>query len=98
MKRATIILAFHTYHDKPAVSLRFAKDYDLTSKVKTLKGAGWSQSRKSWYIPQIDFKPSEVFDKLSPFAFSDDPDLKNQKQESHATKSQKLTFINNKKN
>lgn len=65
MKRTAITLAYCTHHDTPVVSLRFEKDHSIISKVKTLKGATWSQSQGLWYIPRSDFKLSEVFDQLS---------------------------------
>ena len=71
MKRTAITLAYCTHHDTPVVSLRFEKDHSIINKVKTLKGATWSQSQGFWYIPQSEFKLSGVFDRLSPVAFLD---------------------------
>ena len=71
MGRIVITLAYDTHQNNTVVSLRFEKDYSLISKVKSLKGAVWSESRGFWYIPQSDFKLSEVFDKLSTVAFLD---------------------------
>jgi site-specific recombinase XerD len=68
MRNPVITLANHTHHGTPVVSLCFEKDWGLISKVKTLKGASWSQSRKFWCIPKSDFKLSEVFERLSPVA------------------------------
>ncbi len=59
MKAPHITLANAFHHDTPVVSLRFEKDYGLISKVKTLKGAAWSQSRGFWYIANNCF--NEVF-------------------------------------
>ena len=76
MRNPVITLANHTHHGTPVVSLCFEKDYGLISKVKTLKGARWSQSQAYWYIPQSDFKLSEVFERLSEVAFLDYSGLK----------------------
>jgi hypothetical protein len=65
MRNPVITLANDTHRDTSVVSLRFEKDHSIISKVKTLEGATWSQSQGLWYIPQSDFKLSEVFDKLS---------------------------------
>ena len=71
MARSVIKLAYDTCHDSSVVSLRFEKDYSIISKVKTIKGAVWSQSRGFWYIPSNDFNLSEVFDILSSEAYLD---------------------------
>ena len=76
MRNPVITLANDTHHSKPVVSLRFEKDYDLISKVKTLKGASWSQSQAFWYIPQSEFKLSKVFDALQSVAYLDYSGLK----------------------
>lgn len=71
MAQAIITLAYDTCHNKAVVSLRFEKDYSIISKIKSIKGAVWSQSRGFWFIPQSDFKLNEVFDILSPVAYLD---------------------------
>jgi site-specific recombinase XerD len=71
MGKVVITLAHDTHRDNAVVSLRFEKDYTIIDKVKSIKGAAWSQSRGFWYIPQSDFSLSEVFDILSPVAFLD---------------------------
>jgi site-specific recombinase XerC len=45
MKAPVIILANDTHHDNPVVRLRFAKNYNLHTKVKATRGAAWSQSQ-----------------------------------------------------
>lgn len=71
MGHALITLAYDTHRDGAVVSLRFAKDYNIIDKVKSIKSAMWSQSRGFWYIPESDFNLSEVFDILSPLAYLD---------------------------
>ena len=76
MRNPVITLANDTHRDTSVVSLSFEKDHSIISKVKTLVGATWSQSRGFWYIPQSEFKLSEVFDRLSPVAWLDYSALK----------------------
>ena len=71
MTHTIITLANDTCHNKAVVSLRFEKDYSIINKVKSIKGATWSQSRGFWYIPSDGFNLSEVFSILSPVAFLD---------------------------
>ncbi len=59
MKAPVITLANDFHHNSSVVRLRFEKDYGLISKVKTPKGAAWSQSRGFWYIANDCF--NEVF-------------------------------------
>jgi hypothetical protein len=71
MSKLRITIAPEIHREKPVVSLFFEKDYALIKKVKSIKGATWSQSRKFWYIPKDDFKLSVVFEKLSSVAWLD---------------------------
>ena len=71
MNNPEIRLAYDVHRKTAVVSLRFEKDFTIINKVKTLKGATWSQSRKFWYIAQSDFKWSELSDKLSSVALLD---------------------------
>lgn len=71
MGRIVITLAYDTHQNNTVVSLRFEKDHNLINKVKSIKGAVWSQSRGFWYIPSEVFKLSEVFDILSSAAYLD---------------------------
>ena len=79
MRNPVITLANHTHHGKPVVSLRFEKDYGLISKVKTLKGAAWSQSQGFWYIPREGFSLNEVFEALKDVAWVDYSAIENDK-------------------
>ena len=71
MKKPIIKLAFDEHRNREVVSLRFAKDYKLIERVKSIPGAEWSQSRKFWHIPGEDFNLGKVFDALSPVAYLD---------------------------
>ena len=71
MARSVITFAYDTHRNNTVVSLHFEKDYSLISKVKSIKGTKWSQSRGFWYIPTEDFNLGEVFDILSPVAYLD---------------------------
>jgi integrase len=55
MQKPQKALANALHQDNPVVSLIFEKDTTLISRVKTLPGARWSQSRKFWYIPKDHF-------------------------------------------
>jgi hypothetical protein len=59
MRNPVITLANDFHHDTSVVSLIFEKDFTLMAKVKSLKGATWSQSQGFWYIAKICF--NEVF-------------------------------------
>ena len=78
MKNPEIKLAFDTHRDQAAVSLNFEKDYTLIGKVKTIKGATWSQSRKFWYIPHESFNLNKVFEKLKDVANLDHSAIENE--------------------
>jgi len=71
MGNPEIKLAFDTHRNQAVVSLSFEKDYTIIAKVKSIKGATWSQSRKFWYIPKSDFKLEEVLEKLNDVAIID---------------------------
>ncbi|MHA7109026.1 hypothetical protein ACRTDU_02795 [Sunxiuqinia elliptica] len=49
-KIITLKKAHHRGED--VVLLRFNYDVDLANRVKQLEGASWSQTMKSWYIPE----------------------------------------------
>jgi len=75
MRNPQIKLAFDTHRDRPVVSLSFEKDYSLISKVKSIKGVSWSQSRKFCaeaslreYLPQESFKLETVVETLKELA------------------------------
>ena len=71
MKKPGIILANDHHRKQAVVSMVFEKDQTLISRVKSLPGARWSQSRKFWYIPADQFNLSQVFEVLQPVAFLD---------------------------
>ncbi len=76
MQKQKIILTNNIHQNNPVVSLVFEKDTTLISRVKTLPGARWSQSRRFWYIPKEQFNLSMVFDALQPVAYLDYSALK----------------------
>jgi integrase/recombinase XerD len=81
MKKPGIILANDHHRDQAVISMKFDKDHVLISRVKSLPGARWSQSRKFWYIPVEDFSLSQVFEALQPLAFLDYSGLKDHKKQ-----------------
>jgi integrase/recombinase XerD len=78
MSKPQITLAFDEHRNSEVVSLCFEKDFELISKVKSIPGAAWSQSRKFWYINKADFQLNQVFEKLKPVAYLDYSALKQQ--------------------
>ncbi len=86
MKKPTIILANDHHRNQAVIRLMFEKDQTLISRVKTLPGASWSQSRKMWYLPADHFNLKNVFETLQPVAYLDYSALKRQstpKKETH---------------
>ncbi len=71
MRKPKITLAFEEHRKPAVVSLCFEKDSTLIRKVRTLKDARWSQSRKFWYIPKEAFDLHTVFELLNPLAYLD---------------------------
>jgi hypothetical protein len=71
MKKPNIILANDHHRNQAVISMTFEKDQTLISRVKTLPGARWSQSKKYWYIPAEQFNLSNVFETLQPVAYVD---------------------------
>ncbi|HZK06652.1 MAG TPA: site-specific integrase [Bacteroidales bacterium] len=83
-------LAIDTRHGNPMVSISFENDFALIAKVKTLKGAIWSQSRGFWHIAKSDFKLNSVFETLKDVAWVDYSALKsNTSNEASKTEKQK---------
>lgn len=76
MKKPGIILANDHHRNQAVISMKFEKDHAIISRVKTLPGVRWSQSRKFWYIPEDQFNLSKVFEALQPVAFLDYSGLK----------------------
>ncbi len=77
MRNPEIKPAFDTHRDQAVMSFDFEKDYTLISKVKTIKGTTWSQSRKFCakaclvkraslreHIPREEFNLNKVFEAL----------------------------------
>jgi hypothetical protein len=61
MKAPVITLANAFHHDTSVVRLSFEKDFALIAKVKSIKGAAWSQNRGFWHIAKSDFKMKGAF-------------------------------------
>ncbi len=53
LKIITLKKAYH--RGQHVVLLRFNYDVELTNRMKQLEGACWSQTMKSWYIPEQEF-------------------------------------------
>ncbi len=76
MKKPNIILANAHHRDQAIISLKFEKDQRLISRIKSLPGAKWSQSRKFWYIPTTQFDLQYVCETIRPLAYVDYSALK----------------------
>ncbi len=79
MKKPGLILANDHHRNQAVISIKFDKNQILISRVKTLPGAKWSQSRNFWYLPAQDFSLSKVFEALQPVAFIDYSTLRDSK-------------------
>jgi integrase/recombinase XerD len=58
------------------VFIRFPWNEELVGAVRTIEGAKWSQSNKSWYVLADEFNLSAVFDAFKRMAWVDIEDLK----------------------
>jgi hypothetical protein len=60
MNQPIIALTFDEHRNRGVVSLRFAKDFALISKVKTIPGAGWSHSKTYGFGRRLSPKATET--------------------------------------
>ena len=58
------------------VLIKFDYNKELINSVKRIKGARWSQTKKSWYIEKSDFDLHTAFDALTSLAHIDYSSLK----------------------
>ena len=63
-------------HLQPIIKAVFAYDRELIALVKAQKGARWSQTLRSWYFPQKDFKLHVFCQAMKSKAFVDYQHLK----------------------
>ena len=63
-------------HRQPIIKAVFAYDRELIALVKAQKGARWSQTLRSWYFPQKDFKLHVFCQAMKSNAFVDYQHLK----------------------
>lgn len=54
----TLFKGFH--REQEVVFLEFGINQDILKVIKTLNGIRWSQTRKSWYIPEKDFRMHQL--------------------------------------
>lgn len=62
--KPNITLFYDSHRGKTVVMLRFDYNQELINYTKTIRGARWSQSKKSWYINKEDFDLTKVLDIL----------------------------------
>jgi len=77
LTKPEIILFYDNIGEKPIIRLGFDFDKTLVNNVKTIKGIYWNQSHKFWYIPKEEFKLSEIFNIVKPFAYLNYSALRN---------------------
>jgi len=65
-----------TYKNQTIVKVNFAYDKELIARVKAQKGVRWSQTMKSWYYLQKDFKLHAFCQAMKSKAFVDYSALK----------------------
>lgn len=86
MKKVKLI--YHEHNNEDVVLLKFAYDTDLIRIVKSINGARWSQSLKSWYFIEENFNLDlleERLDSIADIDFSEFRKTKNNKKASSKT-------------
>ena len=72
----TITLSKVVHHKQFVVLLGFDYDTELIAKMKQVSGARWSQTLKSWYIPEKMFDLHAFFEAFKELAYVDYSALK----------------------
>ncbi len=80
------------HKDQPVIFMEFVINQGIINALKSLEGIRWSQTRRSWYIPEKDFKMQQFIATLDDFALVDysrlgHNDVEIKKQEMSAPKS-----------
>ena len=89
-----ITLLNDIHRDKDVVALRFNFHQELINRIKKIKGAKWSQSKRYWYFKKADFRLKKVFEVLNPIAFLDYSALKtNNKPDQAEQKPEKVIKV-----
>ncbi len=74
--KPNITLTIDSHRGKDVVLIKFDYNKELINSVKRIKGARWSQTKKSWYIEKSDFDLHTAFDALTSLAHIDYSSLK----------------------
>ena len=74
--KPNITLTIDSHRGKDVVLIKFDYNKELINSVKRIKGARWSQTKKSWYIEKSDFDLHTAFDALKSLAHIDYSSLK----------------------
>ena len=69
-------MTIDSHRGKDVVLIKFEYNKELINSVKRIKGARWSQTKKSWYIEKSDFDLHTAFDALTSLAHIDYSSLK----------------------
>lgn len=59
-----IVLSNNFHKEKAVVTLRFDFDQEVINRIKTLKGAKWSATKKCWYFIKEDFHLQDLFEAI----------------------------------
>ena len=72
----SIVLKKNLHNQTPVIQLLFPYDTGLTDLIRKNTGARWSQSLKSWMIPEAGFKLHDFFETFKGIAWIDYSELK----------------------
>lgn len=56
------------HHNEHRIALYFEKNAELIARIKAIKGARWSQSKRAWHIP--DTEENRLRFKIAPLSHS----------------------------
>jgi site-specific recombinase XerD len=65
----TLIKDSHRGH--PVIALRFDYNQELISRIKKIRGATWSQSKKYWYFQKTSFNLKKIYEALTSVSYLD---------------------------
>jgi len=86
-----IKLSYAIHRGKDVVIVKFDYDKELIRYVRSIKGATWSQSKKSWYFSKESFSLQATLEKLKGIAFVDYSALNHYNNNPLSSESKKIT-------
>ncbi len=69
--KQNIVLSNDFHKEKAVVTLRFDFDQEVINRIKTLKGAKWSATKKCWYFKKEDFHLPDLFEVIQSLVYID---------------------------